>query len=198
MKTKKILFYLLAGLLGGCIPVLSLHPLYTEENVVFEEKLLGIWVQQDSNNIWEFKHPVESEKVYELTLYENEVKKGVFVACLARLDERLFLDVRPNKFPSEQDDVEKMKLPYNAFFFIPGHSFVIVDSIEPQLKLRWTAEDKVEKLLKEQPNAVKHELIEDRVVLTASTGELQQFVLKYADDKRVFPAEAVLTRKKDK
>jgi len=196
MKIKKILFYLLAGLLGGCIPVLSLHPLYTKENVVFEEKLLGTWVQQDSNNIWEFKHPAESEKVYELTLYENEIKKGVFVAHLARLNERLFLDVHPDKFPSEEKDVEEMKLPYNAFFFIPGHSFAVIDSIEPQLKIRWTADDEMEKLLKETPNAVKHELVEDKVVLTAETSQLQKFVLKYADDKRVFPAEAILTRKK--
>ncbi|MHC4572585.1 MAG: hypothetical protein ACYS76_00390 [Planctomycetota bacterium] len=27
MKTKKLLFYLLAGILGGCVPVMSLHPL---------------------------------------------------------------------------------------------------------------------------------------------------------------------------
>ena len=198
MKIKKILFYLLAGLLGGCIPVLSLHPLYTEKNIVFEEKLLGIWVQQDSNNTWEFKNPDESEKVYELNLYENEVKKGVFSAHLAKLDERLLLDVHPTKFPSEQEDVEKMKLPYNAFFFIPGHTFAIIDSIEPQLKIRWTIDDELEKLLEEKPNAVKHELVKDRVVLTAETSQLQKFVLKYADDKRVFPAKAVLTRKESK
>ena len=198
MKTKKLLFYLLAALLVGCIPVMSLYPIYTEKEVVFEEKLLGIWVQQDSNNVWEFKHPDESEKVYELNLYENEVKKGVLTARLAKLDERLLLDVHPTKFPSEQEDVEKIKLPYNAFFFTPGHTFAIIDSIEPQLKIRWSIDDELEKLLKEEPNAVKHELVEGRVILTASTKQLQSFVLKYADDKRVFPAKVVLTRKESK
>ncbi|MFQ6036315.1 MAG: hypothetical protein ACE5NM_10810 [Sedimentisphaerales bacterium] len=196
MKVKKILFYLLAALLGSCVPVMSLHPIYTEEDVVFEEKLLGIWLQQDPNNVWEFKRPDESEKVYELTLYENEVKKGVFAVRLAKLDERLLLDVHPTKFPSEQEDVEKMELPYNAFFFIPGHSFAIIDSIEPQLKIRWTTDDELEKLLKEEPDAVKHELVEDRVILTASTKQLQSFVLKYADDERVFTAKIVLSRQK--
>jgi len=28
---KKVLFYLLAVLLGGCVPVLSLHSLYTKD-----------------------------------------------------------------------------------------------------------------------------------------------------------------------
>ena len=46
MKTKKFLFYLLAVFLGGC--VLSLHPLYTEKDLIFEEKLLGTWAKNDS------------------------------------------------------------------------------------------------------------------------------------------------------
>jgi hypothetical protein len=37
MKTKKVLFYVLAGILAGCVPVMSLHPLYTEQDTVFEE-----------------------------------------------------------------------------------------------------------------------------------------------------------------
>ncbi len=36
-RAKKALFYLLAALLGGCVPVMSLHPLYTEKDVVFEK-----------------------------------------------------------------------------------------------------------------------------------------------------------------
>jgi hypothetical protein len=31
MNTKKLLFYLLAALLSGCVPVMSLHSLYTED-----------------------------------------------------------------------------------------------------------------------------------------------------------------------
>ena len=53
----------------------------------------------------------------------------------------------------------------------------------------------MEKLLKEKPTAVKHEMVEDRLILTASTKELQKFVLKYADDDRVFTNEIVLDRK---
>ena len=52
------------------------------------------------------------------------------------------------------------------------------------------------KLLKEEPGAVKHELVEDGIILTASTEQLQQFVLKYADDERVFSEETILTRSK--
>ena len=70
-----------------------------------------------------------------------------------------------------------------------------MDSIEPQLKMRLTNDDKMEELLKKDPNAVKHTLIEDRLILTASTKELQAFVLEYADDNRVFTDEVVLNRR---
>lgn len=203
MKIKKILFYLLAGLLGGCIPVMSLHPLFTEENLVFEEKLLGIWVDDPNSpeTTWEFRRfdkPGEANEIaYKLLFSDNEGKKGSFIAHLVKLDNKLFLDAYPSEVPWEPKDPNQVQWLYNTLFLIPAHTFLKIDSIEPQLKMRWTSEDKMEEMLKENPDAVKHTLVEDRLVLTASTKELQAFVLKYADDERVFPTEAVLTRKKD-
>jgi len=197
MKTKKLLFYLLAGILGGCIPVMSLHPLYTEENLVFEEKLLGTWVD-DSNNIWEFKDANEQEKTYKLIFSDDEGKKGSFVVHLAKFKDRLFLDVFPSELSWELEESNKVEWVYNTIFLIPGHSFIIIDSIEPKLKIRITDDDEMEKLLAEDPNAVKHEIVDGTLVLTASTKELQAFVLKYADDSRVFSEEIILSRKKPK
>jgi len=64
--------------------------------------------------------------------------------------------------------------------------------------MRRTICDDMKELLKEDPNVVKHELVEDKIILTASTKELQAFVLKYAYDIRAFPAKIVLTRKETK
>ena len=200
MKTKKLLFYLLAGLLGGCIPVMSLHPLYTEEDVVFEEKLVGIWVD-DANGTWEFRRPDKSEKAYELVLYSPEGAKGLFVANLVKLENRLFLDVYPKQFPCELEDPNKTEWHYNAFFYMPAHTFIKIDSIEPQLRMRLTDDEKMGELLEEDPNVVKHEVVEDYdggIVLTGSTKELQAFVLKYADDSRLFTDEIIYSRKKPK
>jgi hypothetical protein len=211
MKIKKILFYLLAGLLGGCVPVMSLHPLFTEENLIFEEKLLGTWVDDPNSpkSTWEFQRvedsdqkegelnpPKKPEKAYKLILLNNEDNtKGSFYAHLMKLENRLFLDVYPSRIPCAEPDPNEDWL-LNTFFLIPGHSFVIIDSIEPRLKMRWTNQDELKKLLKEEPDAVKHELVEDGIILTASTEQLQQFVFKYADDERVFSEETILTRSK--
>ncbi|MHC4659540.1 MAG: hypothetical protein ACYS83_10280 [Planctomycetota bacterium] len=200
MKTKKILFYLLAGVLGGCVPVMSLHPLYTEGDVVFEKKLLGVWVDDpnEPDTTWEFKCPNESEKKYELIFSDKEGKKGSFDVHLVKLENLLFLDIYPNKSPCKEQDSEKMEWPYNAFFLVPVHTLIKIDSISPQLKMRLTDDDEMEKLLKEDPNVVKHESLADGFVLTAPTEQLQKFVLKYADDSRVFTDEKVLIRRKTK
>ncbi len=197
MKTKKFLFYVLAALLGGCIPVMSLHPLFTEETLVFEEKLLGTWVD-DSNNIWEFKDPNEQEKIYKLIFIDDEGKKGSFVVHLVKLENKLFLDVYPSEPPWDEEDPNKVEWPYNTLFLMPVHTFIKINGIEPELKLQLTDDDELKKLLKENPNAVEHTSTEDKFVLTASTEELQAFVVKYADDSRVFTTEGTLNRKETK
>jgi len=195
MKAKKFLFYLLAGLLSGCIPVMSLHPLFTEKDLAFDEKLLGTWVDANET-MWQFSDANKPEKAYKLIFTDKEGKKGSFVAHLVKLENRLFLDVYPSEPPWDEKDPNKVEWLHNTFFFIPVHTFIKVNGIEPQLKLQITDDDEFEKLLKEDPNAVEHTSIEDQPVLTASTQKLQAFVLKYADDARVFGNEGVLTRKK--
>ncbi|MHC4462459.1 MAG: hypothetical protein ACYS6W_06180 [Planctomycetota bacterium] len=214
-RTKKFLFYLLAALLGGCIPVMSLHPLFTDENLIFEEKLLGTWADDPNSpettndwefkrvvdspeNEWEFKRPGKPEKTYKLVFINNEDgTKGSFFAHLVKLKDRLFLDLYPSQLPCAKPDPNDDWL-FNALFLTPGHSFMIIDSIEPRLKMRSTNDNEMEKLLKRDPNALKHELVDERLILTASTKELQAFVLKYADDSRVFSDEIILSRKKAK
>jgi hypothetical protein len=234
MKPKKILFYLLAVLMGGCIPVMSLNPLYEKKDLLFEEKLLGTWVDANDPNLaegaWEFRRSTESEKAYELTITAKEKNKGPFAigsfaAHLVKLDGSLFMDVFPNRLSSGKEQVDQESLVYNAFFFIPAHTFLKIDFITPlarikdhipdanmnnirrlmsdydyELRLRITDDDECEKLLKEDPNAVKYEKVKDHgIVLTMSTKELQKFVVKYAGDERLFvkPQDLIRARSKE-
>ncbi|MBN1392219.1 MAG: hypothetical protein JW947_05385 [Sedimentisphaerales bacterium] len=197
MNTKKFLFYLLAGILGGCIPVMSLHPLFTEKDIAFDEKLLGTWVDDSNETIWQFTDANKPEKAYNFIFTDEKGQKGSFIAHLVKLDNKLFLDVFPSQMPWDIEDPNKTQWPYNNFFLMPSHTFIKVNAVEPQLKLQLTDDDELKKLLKNDPNAVEHTLIEeDRLLLTASTEKLQEFVLKYADDSRVFTKESTLTRKK--
>ena len=197
MKTKKILFYMLAVIFGGCVPVISLHPLYTEKDVILDKKLYGTWVSDsnDSKTTWEFKNIDEPKNAYKLIFTDENGKKGSFVTHLVKLQSRLFLDIFPEELPWDTEDPNKMDWPYNSFFLIPAHTFLKVDSVEPRLKLRLMLESNMQELLKENPGAVEHTSVGDRLVLTGSTKKLQEFILKYADDQRVFTDQVILSRK---
>lgn len=206
MKTKELFFYVLAFLVGGCVPVMSLHPLHNEQTIVFEEKLLGTWAEEpNDNSIWQFKRFEKSgrfgEKAYKLLICDNENNKGSFAAHMVKLEDKLFLDVYPTDMPCDTGDPNKVNWLYNAFFFVPAHTFIIVDAIEPNLAMRITDDEEMKKLLAEKPDAVKYQILEgydSEILLTAPTEELQEFALKYANDSRVFSEEIVLARKETK
>lgn len=197
MNTRKLLFYVLAGLLGGCVPVMSLNPLYTKDNVVYDEKLLGTWVDDPNGPemTWQFESIDKPKNAYGLIFTGEDGAKGSFVAHLVKLGDDLFLDIFPSEVPWDLEDPNESKWPYNSLFLIPTHTFVKVDSVKPALKMRLMLETDLKKLLEEDPDAIAHVTVEDRPVLTASTKELQAFVLKYADSDKLFTDEIVLERK---
>ena len=210
MNWKKLVSYGLAVLLTGCVPIVSLHPLFTKDTLVFEEKLLGTWAEEAGKPevTWEFARleagaperlPAElrdqTDKCYRVNVTDDQGRKGSFVGCLVKLQDKLFLDILPDKFPAGEQDAEQMRLPYNAFLFLRVHTVVRVSSLGDQLKIRLTDDDGFKKLIEAEPKAVTHDVVDDHAVLTASTAELQKFMAKYADDERLFPNELVLARK---
>ncbi|HNS20893.1 MAG TPA: hypothetical protein PKH24_10360 [Sedimentisphaerales bacterium] len=211
IRAKKLAFYLLAVSMAGCVPIVSLHPLFTKDEIAFDEKLVGTWVDDvnDPKTTWEFSRLDDSArenpllepwqddltKLYRLVVTDDENHKGSFYACFVKLGERRFLDVFADRFPSGEQDPEKMSLIYNVFFFQPVHTFLRVDAIGEKLTLRMTDDDKFKELIQAEPNAVKHEVIDKRPILTASTKDLQAFVTKYAGDERLFPSDITLIRK---
>lgn len=174
MKTKKFLFYLLAALLGSCIP--SLHPLYTDKELLFKENLIGTWTEEDSQ--WVFEEGSEPNS-YDLAVTDNE-GKGEFTAHLVKIDNMLFLDLFP-----EEPDLEGANDFYKSHL-LPVHTFIKVEQIEPILKMRMMDPEEMGDMLENDPNLIKHEIVEDRVVLTASTNQLQKFMKEHANDEGLF------------
>lgn len=184
METKDILISSLVLLLGGCI-ITSLHPLYTDEKVIFEEKLIGKWSSE--NDIWEFR-PDEGQR-YKMRVFPGD-KQGHFVAHLVRLKDMMFLDILPAELSEEFKDNN-----YYMLHLIPTHSFIKVNQTGSKLQLLQMDADKVGEMLEADPNILKHEVIEDRIVLTAQPKELQDFMLKYADTEGLFSDPIELTRR---
>lgn len=179
-KLKLITFYTLALILGGCA-VSSLHPLFTQNELIFDANLIGTWASADSNEICEFKPA--SGKSYECIYTNNNGKIGSFVAGLGKLENNMFLDIYPSEPNMAENDFYK-------FHLLSTHSFVKIELLKDTLILCAMSPESIDSLLiKSKPSAVKHEKLEagddnKRIVLTAPTKELQKFMLKYGNDKK--------------
>jgi len=195
MNARKALFYTLAIVLGGCVPVVSVYPLYGDKDIVFDEKLLGAWTSNPDQpgEQWLFERHSDPtlKNVYKLALADTEGNKGLYRARLVKLEGKLFLDI----YPEAPVSAEGGALPLNAPCFAPMHTFTCIEIGQATVTLKMTVTDEFKKLLAEHPDAIACRQDEDQVVITAATKELQAFVLKYADDERLFPGKIELTRK---
>ncbi len=117
MKLNTLLYCLLAILLGGCVP--SLHPLYTDKELIFEEKLLGTWSDNDPGGKWEFKKVTDSNS-YLLTITDDE-GTGSFDAHLVKLNQMLFLDI----YPKEAESLKTCG--FWTLHILPVHTFMKIE-----------------------------------------------------------------------
>jgi len=163
--------------LAACLP--SLHPLYTEEDLVFAPELVGLWKPKDGKASWEFKEV--GPKEYKLIYTDKDGKPGEFEARLVKLGDHLFLDLFPKEPKLKANDFYK-------FHLLPTHAIMKVQAVKPDLQLEMLDPEWFDKLVERDPKAIKHEVIEGahRTVITASTGELQRFVLKYVDNEEAW------------
>ena len=181
---------LLIALMSGCV-TLSLHPLYTADDNVFQPELLGRWTEKDDDETWEFTK--SGERQYEVVLTEKDGKRGVFEGHLVKLGGALFLDLRAS--PMEGD----MSTTWTGHL-VPAHSFVRVQRLTPTPVLAPVNYKWMESLLDKSPTALRHEMVQDgsdkQVVLTASTRELQAFFAKHAANPEAFGNSLELVPKK--
>src|SRR3990170_1492928 len=184
MRSIKIL--ILFGLvifLTGCVP--SLHPLFTDKDLVFDQVLVGTWVDEDGKNTWEFRK--SGENAYELVYTENE-EPAKFQAHLVKLGDFLFLDI----FPEEPG----MKNGLYKGLLIPAHGFSRIWIEGDSVRLAYLDPDWLIKMIDEKKVKIEHDFIDETIILTAQTKDLQKFAIKYAGDNKAFSVKTELHRQK--
>ncbi len=190
---KYAITVMVALMLTGCW-TLSIHPLYTDKDLVQDPMLEGKWYPADSRDvIWIFEHDEGGR--YQLSIIEEGVKEQLenmendgsrlmltvdpirdcrLIVHLFKLGDDLFLDMFP-AYPEEVNEIF-------AFHLIPAHTFARVSIQGNVLMLSFFDMAWLEKSLSEGKIEIKHEKSDDMIVLTAGTEELQGFVLDHLDE----------------
>ena len=160
----------LATILSGCW-VLSIEPLYTSDDLVFEPSLVGVWagIDGDEDESWTFL-PLDSSS-YRLVTTESGAPDAVFEAHLLRLGGHLYLDL----LPEEPEEMNEFQLGH----LIPAHSFWTVSLQGNVLVLDVMDTERLKRVIDSTGADIGHLERDHAIVLTATTGELQTFVTDF-------------------
>lgn len=189
------LILLSAVLLSGCI-LRSLNPFYTEGDVVFDDILIGTWIDQDSS-IWEVKQHKISKgwftkedslvNSYRICFTEDK-ERSIFEAHLFNLNGEKYIDFTPLMD-------ELFKGEFYSLHLMPAHSLAKLEiSDDNHIQMRWFNEAWLVEMYKEHHLKLPYKIIqtyenEQSYLLTAETEELQKFLLKYGQDPKATTCE---------
>ena len=185
---KNILKSLVLGfvlLSAGCVP--SLNPLYTEQDLIYDNSLVGVWVDKEAGETWAFSNNGKLE--YKILHTEVDGRNGEFSARLVRVENEIFLDIVPIKTGFAQSDF------YQGHFFAT-HTFMHISRKGSNVQIAVLEPKWLKEVLAERPDAIRHEKINGEIVLSASPKEMQEFLLSNLKTHEAFSKPLELTRKK--
>jgi len=195
-------------LLTACLT--SVHPLYTEKDRRFDDRLIGAWNQLtfshvkydgdtetttvtfDEEGHWFFSEEEDKDRegpaAYKLLHWdEGETDTAEYEAVLMELGGVSFLDIFPEDVPVNNT------LAFMTLF--PTHLFAKVELDSDTTRLKFFNGDWLVDLIEENRVRIKHEQSGgEHTLLTAGTEDLQKFVLKYLEEEKAYGDELILIR----
>lgn len=170
---RSLTLILLPLLLAATSCVHSLYGAFTPETAVTDPAIEGKWSSKDANDLWEFADGIDG--VYTMTVTDTDGLTGMFTASMFEVGGFRFLDV----FPMTEEFYHGQQNPYYLYHFLPMHTFIRVDQIDPELVLSLMDPEWVGDYLLDHPDSVPHENA-DYLLLTGQADELQHFLVEVA------------------
>ncbi len=182
MMRKMLVTAAAIALLAGCGPLVSVQPMYTEEDAVYEAGLTGAWEPAEDNGLWFIYGDSKSRyRVVTISPDAGKVADEVerYEMRLVRLGGALFADLQQTGKPDDGLSVR-------------GHIFARLRLEGDQLGVALLGSEWLGQRIGEWkfPNR------KDRgeVVLTGSTEQLRALVGRVAEDPRAFGDETLARR----
>jgi len=208
MKTKVILTVITCLVLISSCTVLSFYPLYTNDELIKDDRIIGQWqsIKSESTGVG----PSYSDTLIWEISFKKEIWKKKLNNPFDRGDKKI-----PNQFTytlniydksSPEDSAEfrlhLVKLGGKIYFdFFPEewnknnnilavhlmsvHTFAKIE-INDSIEIQWFDSEWLQHLFDENKIRIKHENNGAYTLLTAKPEELQKFIIKYSVDKEAF------------
>ena len=208
MKKVSIIlgFTFLIIFLSSCLN--TLHPIFTEKDLAYDPKLIGTWKTENQDNKGQVVITnLASESSVELPGNISSIKqKGYFIsyqngpgetskryiAFLARIGKHLYFDY----YPADRKEDEKIDEFFGAHLVKMHTSYRVEILNDGSFELSQLDESYVTKLIDEKKIRISHETdADDNTVITASTQELQQYLLKYGDEPLAYRSDKTIFKK---
>ena len=209
MKAKRSLVITAIAILmliSSCA-VISFYPIYTEDVLIKDDRIIGKWVTTEEFGIktkevdtlvWEisFKdkkwvnkqnsplgkksHQETNRYTYSLSLHyhSSPEEKAEFQLHLVKLGGKTYVDFYPVEW-----DIDN---PILSFHLMGVHTFAKAEINEDFININWFDAEWFEQKMEENRIRIKHEKNKNNILLTAKPKDLQKFVIKYSDNEKAF------------
>lgn len=199
-------FALLLIFLSSCLT--TLHPIFTEKDLAYDPKLIGTWNTENEGKKGKvIINNLATENSVELPgnisaikqqgyfiIYQDENGKvsDQYIAFLARIGKHLYFDY----YPAEKKEDRKLD-EFFGIHFVRMHTSYRVEILKNgSFELSQLDGSYVKSLIDEKKIRISHETdADDNTVITASTKELQQYLLKYGDEPSAYRSEKTIFKK---
>lgn len=209
-----VISLMLSAFLSGCF-LKSVHPLVKPSDSISIPGLEGTWEEEDSR--WTFIGETEGNEEMKtimedmdlsydghgyLTLVEGfedtRIDSMLFMSTFVKLNGEIYMDLYPLSLLSSPLQYKNQGLYSSStfidFHLVPVHTFSKVKTSGNEIKIQLFKDSWINDIIEENRVRVKHEKIENGVLLTASTDELQKFLIKYGDMEDAYDAPMTLKR----
>lgn len=195
-KLFPILFAAFVLILSGC-GLTTLHPIFTPDDLIMDNRLLGKWQNDETSYLFEPASHVplsdipEKLQKFKTKFYVLTTGSEKNLAFLVKIGPHYFLDVYPI-----EGDAQKAIDPFYKTHNVRMHTVHKLDFDSPtSFRLHNFEDSYLKDLIRKKQLRIaytdvkKSDSDEENIVITASTKELQQFLLKYGSDANAYDKE---------
>jgi hypothetical protein len=182
---------LLLCLAGGCVR--SIQPILKDNQLITNDQLLGSWVTSDGTGHGEIS-PGDTPKVYKLLYTDKDGKTANLLISLGKVGDLTIAQSTVGDPLPDASDICKLHL-------LPLYSFALIKQATPtQIVMKLMDDGWFGKYLDAHPNelaTIKDGKDGDGRLISATTDDIQAFLIRHANDAGAFGDDGLLVRPGD-